>query len=94
MTNLLSTTKYFYQIWKNKCGFPNHQLRNLIDKLRNFSIGNIMQMEPMEYHGESCEEHLNLSFEDMLQRVVHISISYFTMATELRLLALRLSGSK
>lgn len=51
VTDLLSATIYFYQIWKNKCGFPNHQLRNLIDKLKEFSIGNVMQMEPLEYHG-------------------------------------------
>jgi hypothetical protein len=30
----------------------------------------------------------------MLERVVTISISYFTMATELRLLAIRFAGSK
>lgn len=47
----MSATKYFYGIWKNKCSFPNLQLRHLMGKLKDFSIGNIMQMEVVQYKG-------------------------------------------
>jgi hypothetical protein len=53
-----------------------------------------MQMEPLQYQSDSCEGILNITYEDMLQRVVNISISFFTMATELRLLAVKFAGSK
>jgi hypothetical protein len=54
----------------------------------------MMQMQPLEYQETDSNLTLNLSIEAMLERVIDIAISYFTMATELRLLALREAGSK
>lgn len=52
-----------------------------------------MQMEPSSYT-EDFTCGLNFSYEFILERVVNLSISYFTMATELRILAVRTSGGK
>lgn len=46
--NLMEITQFYLYIWKNKCSFPNSQLRSLMEKLKSFSIGNIMQIEPKD----------------------------------------------
>ena len=46
--DLIEITQFYLYIWKNKCSFPNSQLRPLMEKLKSFSIGNIMQIEPKD----------------------------------------------
>ena len=61
--------------------------------MAHFSIGNIMQMEPLDYT-ENKKFNIDFCQEHMLERIINISVSYFTMATELRLLAFKSAGSK
>lgn len=46
--DLMEITQFYLYIWKNKCSFPNSQLRPLMERLKSFSIGNIMQIEPKD----------------------------------------------
>lgn len=47
-------------IWKNRCLNQNYQLKSLIEKLRTFSIGNVMQIEP-----KSIENHENTVWDEL-----------------------------
>lgn len=41
---MIEIANFFMYVWKNKCSFPNIQLKPLIEKLKDFSIGNVMQI--------------------------------------------------
>lgn len=94
VNSLLETAKQCMGIWKNRCAFPNFQLRGLVERLKDYSIGNVMQMEPLAMAAGEQDVWEELGWEKVLERVVVMSMSYFTMATELRLLAMRLGGKE
>ncbi|CAD8169311.1 unnamed protein product [Paramecium octaurelia] len=65
-------------------------IQNLAEWIKSFNIGSIMHMEPQVYDdftqfGEMIYE---LAKRQMLEKVIYFSISYFTIATELRFMEL------
>ncbi|CAD8105326.1 unnamed protein product [Paramecium sonneborni] len=65
-------------------------IQNLADWIKNFNIGSIMHMAPQIYEeftqfGEIIYE---LAKRQLLEKVIYLSISYFTIATELRFVEL------
>ncbi|CAD8110216.1 unnamed protein product [Paramecium sonneborni] len=65
-------------------------IQNLAEWIKNFNIGSIMHMAPQIYEeftqfGEMIYE---LAKRQLLEKVIYLSISYFTIATELRFVEL------
>jgi hypothetical protein len=61
-------------------------VQNVREWIENFNIGSIMHMEPLAYeefqsYGEMIYE---ISKRVLLEKVIYLSISYFTIATEFR----------
>lgn len=61
-------------------------VQNVKEWIENFNIGSIMHMEPLSYeefqsYGEMIYE---ISKRVLLEKVIYLSISYFTIATEFR----------
>lgn len=55
--------------------------------LGGYSIGNFVQLEPIEY--EEYDEKINSQLEDCeenIKELLHYSMGYFQMATEYRLM--------
>ena len=89
--NLLEATAYFLKIHyinlsgSKSCG---NDVRYLI---QNFSMKTIMQIQSITYQNSSynnSQKETDLSLFSLYERVFILSTCYFTMATELRLIAI------
>ncbi|CAK94204.1 unnamed protein product (macronuclear) [Paramecium tetraurelia] len=65
-------------------------IQNLADWIKNFNIGSIMHMAPQIYEDFTSfgEMIFELAKRQLLEKVIYLSISYFTIATELRFVEL------
>ncbi|CAD8180633.1 unnamed protein product [Paramecium octaurelia] len=65
-------------------------IQNLADWIKNFNIGSIMHMAPQIYEDftQFGEMIFELAKRQLLEKVIYLSISYFTIATELRFVEL------
>lgn len=57
------------------------------EHFKNFSIGDVMQVEPIEFGGKTKEINAELEKLSFIRKAFYVSISYYAIATELRLLA-------
>ncbi|CAD8076454.1 unnamed protein product [Paramecium primaurelia] len=65
-------------------------IQNLAEWIKNFNIGSIMHMAPQIYEDftQFGEMIFELAKRQLLEKVIYLSISYFTIATELRFVEL------
>ena len=98
------TAKYYLNKWNIRKMSKSNEI--IKENLKNFSIGNIMQLKPLSFE-ENRESTIDLenwlenayeeknktemfraeTYEKILLKVLLLSMSYFTVATEMRLLS-------
>ena len=86
--NILDTYVKICKQVLRKWVVQNKGLNNsLLDKhFADYSIGNLVEMEPVEYEESESSGNL-LEGKKLMEQLVHCSMGYFQIATEYRLLA-------
>lgn len=84
--NMLKRVRWVLKEWRNNKNSSDEQ-DEVLAWIKSYSIGNAMQMEPYPYL--EAEAHFNFKrefdLENVFRKVLLFAISYFTVATEIRL---------
>lgn len=59
----------------------------LEEEFKNYSIGNAMQINPMTYREFQERDTKNYTSKMILEKILLMALGYFTISTELRLIA-------
>ena len=89
-------TKYYLSQWKALKDNKDRPDRNYVleEEFKNYSIGNAMQIMPMDYQEFNIKEPKALTSKTVLEKVLLMALGYFTISTELRLIAGKKYGKR
>lgn len=98
--DLFCLVRHYIKVYNSKCVFNNlssskgmqsfkNNSKEVYEKFKNFSIGNIMQLQPVGgndfnegYKTYNFLEHNDrISYEKLIEKLIVFSICQFTMAT-------------
>jgi hypothetical protein len=88
--------KFYLRQWKLQKDNKDRVDRNYVleEEFKNYSIGNAMQINPMTYKEFQERDTKNYTSKMILEKVLLIALGYFTISTELRLIASKKVGKK
>jgi hypothetical protein len=104
--SIIKSAHFSLQIWSNNRTYnsdlhkDDDSLSRLKEKLKHLAIGTIMEIVPNAYDKLACEaveddpDESILSMEEFMLRVFFLSVGYFSVATELRILSNTLCKGK
>lgn len=86
---VLQAAKHYLKQWRLLKDNKDRPDRNYVleEEFKNYSIGNAMQINPMTYREFQERESKNHSSRTILEKILLMALGYFTISTELRLIA-------
>lgn len=86
---VLQAAKYYLRQWRALKDSKDRPDRNYVleEEFKNYSIGNAMQINPMTYREFQERETKTHSSKTILEKILLMALGYFTISTELRLIA-------
>lgn len=87
--SIFQAAKYYLRKWKESKDNKDRPERNYIleEQFKNYSIGNAMQIVPMTFKQFQERDLKNYTGKIVLEKILLMALGYFTISTELRLIA-------
>lgn len=91
-----SAAKHYLREWRAAKENKDRPDRNYVleEEFKNYSIGNAMQINPMTYRDFQERDSKGHSTKLILEKILLLALGYFTISTELRLIASRKAGGE
>ena len=93
---VVQATKFYLKQWKQTKDNKDRNDRNYVleEEFKNYSIGNAMQIVAMEYKEFQEKDPKSYSAKTILEKILLMALAYFTISTELRLIAAKKYGKR
>lgn len=93
---IFQAAKFHLKQWKMMKDNKERPDRNYVleEEFKNYSIGNAMQIVPTDHKEFQEKDNKNYSAKTILEKVLLMALGYFTISTELRLIATKKYGKK